>query len=645
MKISSIHIYNWDGQIRSLPLKPNGLNIITGRSSTGKSALSEIVEYCMGRSTFNVPVGVIQDHVAWYGVVYQFDGEQVFIGKPAPKNGASSCSTVMVRRGKIVTAPSFDELTINDDDTGVEVLLSRLLGIPENRTDVAERHTRASFDANVKHTYYYLFQKQGFVTSKDQLLYRQNEDYQPQTIKDTFPILFGVTSHDRFILEAELRELQRNLRLKQKLLDQASSEKDAFAEKSFSLLTEALSVGIFSENQADLDETTVNKLRRVEQWRPTSVPDDDGLLITKYEGELAQFRENRMLVRRSIVSAKKFASRADEFAHEAGEQRERLASIQLLPRDQNGDWQWPFSEPNLRLDTPIAAALIAELASLDSEMSALTTERPQLEAYLAEQERCIDDLNDSIQLKESELAAAIATSELVAEMGSQNNAAAKVVGRISLFLENIVPDERLSELKDEATRLSRKIKAIEGKIGLDDQSDRLSSVLNGVSANISTYVSALGGEFGAYPTRFDLNRLTLVFDRPDRPIYMNQTGGGENHLSYHLAALLSLHRFAAKGNHPIPRFLMIDQPTQVYFPSETSYKTADGSIADTEKDADMEAVRRLFQLLYDFVEKEVPGFQIIVTEHANLRDKWYQDALVEDPWTKPPALVPDEWIS
>lgn len=59
----------------------------------------------------------------------------------------------------------------------------------------------------------------------------------------------------------------------------------------------------------------------------------------------------------------------------------------------------------------------------------------------------------------------------------------------------------------------------------------------------------------------------------------------------------------------------------------------------------MEAVRKLFQVLYDFVEKEVPGFQIIVTEHANLRDQWYQDALVEDPWTKPPALIPADWIS
>jgi hypothetical protein len=645
LKISSIHIYNSAGQLRSLPLKTNGLNVITGRSSTGKSALSEIVEYCMGRSTFNVPVGVIQDHVAWYAVVYQFDGEQVFIGKPTPKDGGRSCSTVMVRRGETIEVPSYDELATNDDDTGVEVLLSRLLGIPENLTDVADKHSRVSFDANVKHTYYYLFQKQGFVTSKDQLLYRQNEDYQPQAIKDTFPILFGVTSHDRFVLEAELRELQRNLRLKHKLLDQASREKEVFAEKALALLAEAQSVGITSTTQDLSEDSTVDKLRRAVEWRPTSVPEDDGSLITKHEGELSQLREDRTHIRRSIDSAQKYANRANEFEHEAFEQRERLASIKLLPRKQDGEWQWPFAEENLQLDTPISKALISELESLDHEMKALTTERPKLEAYLVEQEGAISELTHRIQLKEGELAAAIATSELVAEMGSQNNAAARVVGRISLFLENIVSDERLAELQREASRLSRQVKAIEEKIGLDDQADRLSSVLNGVSANISKYVSALGGEFGAFPTRFDLNRLTLVFDRPDRPIYMNQTGGGENHLSYHLGALLSLHRFAAKGSHPIPRFLMIDQPTQVYFPSETSYKAAGGSVEDTEKDADMEAVRKLFQVLYDFVETEVPGFQIIVTEHANLRDQWYQDALVENPWTKPPALVPEDWIS
>jgi hypothetical protein len=28
---------------------------------------------------------------------------------------------------------------------------------------------------------------------------------------------------------------------------------------------------------------------------------------------------------------------------------------------------------------------------------------------------------------------------------------------------------------------------------------------------------------------------------------------------------------------------------------------------------------------------------------ANLRDEWFQAALVEQPWAKPPALVPDDW--
>ncbi len=145
------------------------------------------------------------------------------------------------------------------------------------------------------------------------------------------------------------------------------------------------------------------------------------------------------------------------------------------------------------------------------------------------------------------------------------------------------------------------------------------------------------------PARLDLNHLTIIFDRPDRPVPMSRTGGGENHLAYHLSALLALHLFASKNNCPIPKFLLIDQPTQVYFPSEKVYQEADGSVQKTEADADLAAVRRLFELLLKFTQEDVPGFQLIVTEHANLRDQWFQDALVEQPWAKPPALVPENW--
>lgn len=644
MKISSIHIYSLDGRRRDLEFTTSGLNIITGRSSTGKSALSEIVEYCFGRSSFNIPEGIIRDRVSWYAVKYQFDGEQVLVAKPAPRAGASECSTVMIRRGSEVQIPEYEDLLINDNDDGVEALLTRLLGIPENTTDVPLEHSRESYDANIKHTLYYLFQKQEFVTSKAQLFYRQNEDYQPQAIKDTFPILFGVASAERFTLEAELRALRRQHRLSLKLLDQAKSEIDAASERSFSLVSEARTVGIQLGEREDSEQSTVALLQNALKWRPSPMPESDGSRISDLEQGLVHLREDRQKIRQSMEAAKKYAARASSFENEAIEQRDRLTSLRALPQNsETGEWQWPFSEANLGLDTPIADALLAELNSLDQEISAMTTERPQLDAYLVNQEKQIGALTSTIQQRETELAAAIATDEIVAEMGNRNNATARVVGRISLFLENLADSEDLSGLEAEELRLARKVTSLEEKIGIDDTQERLNSILNNISAKMSEYIVALGGEFSEFPARLDLKNLTVVLDRPDRPIYMHRTGGAENHLAYHLAALLALHRFASNAGYPIPRFLMIDQPTQVYFPSEETYKSADGSVESTESDADMEKVRKLFELLRDFTNIHAPGFQIIVTEHANLRDKWFQDSLVEQPWTKPPALVPEDW--
>ena len=136
MKIKSIHIYSYDGRRRDVVFNLNGLNVITGRSSTGKSALSDIIEYCMGRSTFNIPEGIIRDRVAWFGVIYQFAGEQVLVAKPSPGALRSSGSTALIRRGADLTPPRYEDLLTNDTDDGVEALLSSLLGIPDNVTDV-----------------------------------------------------------------------------------------------------------------------------------------------------------------------------------------------------------------------------------------------------------------------------------------------------------------------------------------------------------------------------------------------------------------------------------------------------------------------------------------------------------------------------
>lgn len=644
MKIKSIHIYSHDGQRRDLQFKVDGLNVITGRSSTGKSALSEIIEYCMGRSSFNVPEGVIRDKVAWFAVIYQFDDEQVLVAKPTPRGGGASCSTAMLRRGPELQPPGFGELIENSDDDAVVSLLSRLLGIPENRTEVALEHSRESFDANVKHTFYYLFQKQGLVANKDQLFYRQNEPFQPQTIRDTLPILLGISSHDRYELEAKLRVAQRDLRLNAKLLEQARDAINTSHEKAISLYSEAKAVGVVGAADGANADGSIEILRTALAWKPEKAPEDDGSRISALEEELGSLRKDRREMQNRVDAARQFSKRAGGYETEAAEQLDRLASIKALPKDPDtGEWQWPFSERNLALESPVATALLNELASLDAELRIATGQRPKLDAYLKELDDEVRAIAGAIREKEAELSAAIAANEVIAQMGTRNAAAARVVGRISLFLENLSPDAEIARLEAEHHRLKLTVEALQSRIGADDSDERLSSILNIVSTQVSRYIQKFEAEFRDFPARFDLTNVTIVFDRLERPVPMSRTGGGENHLAYHLSALLALHLFAVKNSRPIPRFLLIDQPTQVYFPSEQVYREADGSIQKTETDADLVAVRRLFELLYKFTQEDAPGFQLIVTEHANLREQWFQDALVEQPWTKPPALVPEDW--
>lgn len=181
-----------------------------------------------------------------------------------------SCGTVMLRRGNELTAPNFKDLSVNTDDDSVVALLSRLLGIRENRTDVAIGHSRESFEANIKHTFYYLFQKQGLVANKDQLFYRQNEAFQPQAIRDTLPILLGISSNDRYELEAKLRTAQRDLKINAKRLEQARDTIDTSLLKGSGLLSEARAVGIITQDKERIGtDEVIDVLRSAMQWIPS----------------------------------------------------------------------------------------------------------------------------------------------------------------------------------------------------------------------------------------------------------------------------------------------------------------------------------------------------------------------------------------
>ena len=100
------------------------------------------------------------------------------------------------------------------------------------------------------------------------------------------------------------------------------------------------------------------------------------------------------------------------------------------------------------------------------------------------------------------------------------------------------------------------------------------------------------------------------------------------------------------SNYDHYHFLILDQPSQVYFPSYDSYKALEGEMSDLQEvGADVLAVKRMFTFLFDVVEQLKPNLQVIVLEHANFNDERFQQALVEEPWHGDRALIPLDWLT
>lgn len=71
--IKAIIIFNKNGEKRVVPLE-QGVNIITGESKTGKSALVEIIDYCLCSTRCTIPKGKITDFSYLYTLASVYKG-------------------------------------------------------------------------------------------------------------------------------------------------------------------------------------------------------------------------------------------------------------------------------------------------------------------------------------------------------------------------------------------------------------------------------------------------------------------------------------------------------------------------------------------------------------------------------------------
>ena len=150
MQINDIVIYSHDERKRVINLKPGKLNIITGKSATGKSALLDIVDYSLGARECNVADGV-RRKISWFGLRLLFNNMMAFIARKCPPIGNKSCDNFYYIIGSEISIPELSELQAITNRDGVISLLSDWSGIQENIHEPSEMHTRLPLAAKINH--------------------------------------------------------------------------------------------------------------------------------------------------------------------------------------------------------------------------------------------------------------------------------------------------------------------------------------------------------------------------------------------------------------------------------------------------------------------------------------------------------------
>jgi hypothetical protein len=644
MQIRDIILYGEDSRIRRLSFKIGDVNIITGASGTGKSAVHQIVEYILGRDKFIVPAGPISRAVYWYGLCLQFPETQVFVARRAPDAWQKITGDTYFEIGHEIDIPPQSKLIPNVNPKDLNQYLTRLLQVSPNLHIPDDDQTRRPLEGTLRHALFFSFQTQTEIAKNTILFHRQDEQYIPQAISDILPYFLGAIDEKRVVTTQNLRKLKRDLSLAERKSKEISDIAGKGLNRGLALLSEAQSIGLIpllDTTPSNVDELR-NALSPALSWTPQDnlfMPND---VVTSLQSEYDELMNAYRRCRDSINSARYCEEGQKGFLLEANEQKARLAFVNIYPGD--SDTTCPLCQSELPTPIPSVNQISQSLKRISDQLDEVSTENPRLREFIDQQESQSTTLKQRINQLRSQMRSASMQSPEIQNFIIANSQYSEIKGKISLYMESLNENNtNVENIQKEPNIeiLREEIRSIEDELS-ENYEDILPSILNIINKYISENAQSLNLEYSDLPLRLDIKNLAIVADDPENgPVPLFRIGSGANWVGYHLATYLALHEWFILRKRPVPNFLFLDQPTQVYFPRDRD-SDMKGSTAALVDD-DQIVVRRMFKWLIDKVQKLAPNLQIIVLEHADLLEDWYQDRVIYR-WRDGEKLVPLDWI-
>lgn len=634
--IKYLGIIDTVGNSHYISLK-EGLNVITGRSSTGKSAIIELFDYCTGNSENTIPEGVITDNADLYFVVLHAKEAHLIIARTQAEKSTEAFYKIetgdfnIEHIGRDYFKPEyFIQLKSFRDELG------HFFGINISDTDESEealkykpKKGRPSFRNMVS----FILQHQNLVANKHSLFYRFDEKEKRERVIDEFKIFAGIVDQQYYIINRELEEkrlelervnrefsrfeLQKSERAT--ILDELREE--YFAISGFELFPTISSVHILSTPQVYIDELEKIKIE---------VDENSDEYKKKYL-ELTR-KKNDLLAQKRRLSIK--LERINTSINYANNYAEQIDKYQPVTEAIKGKNVCPFCHQDSTTTEEAANKLRTAIEWLNEELrkspQRVDSFLPQKREYEKEisvidleLKRIGEDINKIIEINNQlEKNKSLDEQSLKLKLRIENEL--EWTRKINIQFEN----KKIEEIKKQIGQLES---ILQTNYNVQEKLDYAERFINKAMNDMG---KKLDFESSYQPVNLHFNIHTFELyhlKQNGTKVYLRSMGSGANWLYSHICLFFALLKyFVSLGEKStVPTILFLDQPSQVYFPAtiDTASEFNAKDLKEKEgkeADDDLRAVTNLFTQIVNtlYSMQKDYGFmpQIIISDHADHLD-------------------------
>ena len=604
---------------RILDFVPNKVNVITGKSGTGKSSILSIIDYCLLSSRTNIVEKVINENVSWYGMSFSINGKDFVIIRKSPTGNTGAKEVYFSSTGEIPQIP-----LQNNDIKSVKSIIEVEFGIDEN-LKIPYGGKKIVQGSKISYRYFLLFNTLSEDIIADSRMFFDfnihDKDKYAEALDRIFFLAIGVDDVSNVLIKERIENLQKEIDKVERKKKEVDKEERLFIDKILQMLKQAQEFDLIERRLFTPDEAH----KRLESLINT-------FKVATYSNNLEQIdtlnKRKRGIIRK-IRNLERFDNEYIEYKKNLNIDSDSLRPIEYLKNN--------FEEliPTLEVKT--------FLSTLEQSLSKIKSEISQKKNISTNIKTELSTLKNELSLIENELAKLPTNTKDFTDEVAKFIFIGELKSQLKFYENKWNILDELPSTNDIYTQIED-LKQI-----LKETTEKKKIILELLESAIQRYydLTASMGAYKDYKVFFDETQKVLKIRHPEAVLPITNVGSKSNYMFLHLCLFLGLHEHMIKMKQKfVPQFLILDQPSQPYFPKDK------GDDAQIDKDDDIIKLKDAFALLSKFIiyinKEQNTDFQIILLEHAS-QTYWKEPILdnfhLVDEFRNGIALIPESAIN